>query len=138
MIICSCNVLSVQDIRIAMTTPAPPHRISELFRHLGCRAQCGHCARSVRQVMDELPSPTHVSPRPGNKLQGVIAAAICSQLQKIDARDRLLGLSVSSWRHTSTQAPAAVPLKVDLGQIGREVAFGAMCDGSGLASGFFT
>jgi bacterioferritin-associated ferredoxin len=55
MIICSCNVLSVQDIRIATTAAERPHKISELFRHLGCRAQCGRCARSVRDVMDEAP-----------------------------------------------------------------------------------
>jgi bacterioferritin-associated ferredoxin len=69
MIICSCNVLSVQDIRIAMTTAAPPRRISELFRHLGCRAQCGCCARSVRQAMDE-PNVAAPRPRPGRDPQG--------------------------------------------------------------------
>jgi bacterioferritin-associated ferredoxin len=63
MIICSCNVLSVQDVRIAMTTAARPRRISELFRHLSCRAQCGCCARSIKEVMDE--PPIADSPRSG-------------------------------------------------------------------------
>jgi bacterioferritin-associated ferredoxin len=52
MIICSCNVLSDQDIRIAMTTTAPPRTISEVFRYFGRKAQCGCCARSVKQAMD--------------------------------------------------------------------------------------
>jgi bacterioferritin-associated ferredoxin len=52
MIICSCNVLSDQDVRNAMTTGVPPRTISELFRFFGRRAQCGFCARSVKRVMD--------------------------------------------------------------------------------------
>jgi bacterioferritin-associated ferredoxin len=57
MIICSCNVLSDQDVRNAMTTGVPPRTIGEFFRYFGCRARCGCCARSVKRVMD-LEAPT--------------------------------------------------------------------------------
>jgi bacterioferritin-associated ferredoxin len=52
MIICSCNVLSDQDVRNAMTATVPPRTVSEFFRYLGCRAECGCCARSVKRVMN--------------------------------------------------------------------------------------
>jgi bacterioferritin-associated ferredoxin len=52
MIICSCNVLSDQDIRNAMTTSAPPRTMGGLFRYFGFRAECGCCARSIKRVMD--------------------------------------------------------------------------------------
>jgi bacterioferritin-associated ferredoxin len=53
MIICSCNVVSDHEVRIAMSTGARPRTTGELFRHLGCNAQCGRCARSIKLVMDE-------------------------------------------------------------------------------------
>jgi bacterioferritin-associated ferredoxin len=53
MIICSCKVLSDHAVRTAMATGAPPRTIRELFRYLGCNAQCGRCARSIKLVMDE-------------------------------------------------------------------------------------
>jgi bacterioferritin-associated ferredoxin len=46
MIICSCNVLSDHEVRIAMSTAAPPRTTGEFFRYLGCIAQCGRCAWS--------------------------------------------------------------------------------------------
>jgi bacterioferritin-associated ferredoxin len=52
MIICSCNVLSDQDVREAMTARAPPRTISGLFRYFDRRAECGCCARSIKRVMD--------------------------------------------------------------------------------------
>jgi bacterioferritin-associated ferredoxin len=53
MIICSCNVLSDHGVRIAVATGKPLHTISGLFRYLGCTAQCGRCARSIKRIMDE-------------------------------------------------------------------------------------
>jgi bacterioferritin-associated ferredoxin len=57
MIICSCNVLSDHEVRTAIATGAPPRTTGDLFRCLGCSAQCGRCARSIRRIMDEPPSP---------------------------------------------------------------------------------
>jgi bacterioferritin-associated ferredoxin len=57
MIICSCNVVSDHDVRIAMRTGAPPRTTGEFFRYLGCTAQCGRCARSIKWIMEEPSTP---------------------------------------------------------------------------------
>ena len=44
MIVCSCNVLSDQDVRSAVEAER---------RRLGCSAQCGRCAGTIRRLMDE-------------------------------------------------------------------------------------
>jgi bacterioferritin-associated ferredoxin len=56
MIICSCNVVSDHEVRTAMASGAPPRTTGELFRYLGCSAQCGRCARSIKQILDERPA----------------------------------------------------------------------------------
>jgi bacterioferritin-associated ferredoxin len=60
MIICSCNVLSDHDVRIAMSVGAPPRTTGEFFRRLGCIAQCGRCAWSIKRIIEEFPSPPSV------------------------------------------------------------------------------
>ncbi|RXT55970.1 hypothetical protein B6S44_07755 [Bosea sp. Tri-44] len=52
MIVCSCNVLSEQDVRSAVEaqTPRSP---SQVYGCLGCSAKCGRCARTIRRLMDE-------------------------------------------------------------------------------------
>jgi bacterioferritin-associated ferredoxin len=52
-IICSCNVLSDHDVRSAVKTPAPPRSAGQVYGCLGCSAQCGRCARTIRKIMDE-------------------------------------------------------------------------------------
>ena len=52
MIVCSCNVLSDNDVRGAVAT-ATPHTTAQVYGCLGCSAQCGRCARSIRAIMDE-------------------------------------------------------------------------------------
>jgi bacterioferritin-associated ferredoxin len=53
MIICSCNVLTDHEVRIAMVAELPPRTTGQLYRCLGCDAQCGRCARSIRRIMKE-------------------------------------------------------------------------------------
>jgi bacterioferritin-associated ferredoxin len=53
MIICSCNVLSDHEVRIA-ADGNPLRTVGGLFRYLGCTAQCGRCAQSIKRIMDEL------------------------------------------------------------------------------------
>jgi len=53
MIVCSCNVLSDQDVRTAVTSEAPPRSAGQVYGCLGCSAQCGRCARTIRKIMDE-------------------------------------------------------------------------------------
>ena len=52
MIVCSCNVLSDHEVRHAVRTAAP-HTASQVYGCLGCSAQCGRCANTIRKIMDE-------------------------------------------------------------------------------------
>ena len=52
MIVCSCNVLTDHDVRGAVQSAAP-RTTGQVYGCLGCSAQCGHCARSIRKIMDE-------------------------------------------------------------------------------------
>jgi bacterioferritin-associated ferredoxin len=52
MIVCSCNVLSEQEVRSAVTASAP-RTTGQVYGCLGCSAQCGRCARTIRKIMDE-------------------------------------------------------------------------------------
>ena len=53
MIVCSCNVLSDHDVRTAVTAEARPRSTGQVYGCLGCSAQCGRCARTIRKIMDE-------------------------------------------------------------------------------------
>jgi bacterioferritin-associated ferredoxin len=52
MIVCSCNVLTDQAVRTAVSTAAP-RSTGQVYGCLGCSAQCGRCARTIRKIMDE-------------------------------------------------------------------------------------
>ena len=52
MIVCSCNVLSDQHVRSAVAA-ARTRSTSQVYGCLGCSAQCGRCARTIRRIMDE-------------------------------------------------------------------------------------
>ncbi len=52
MIICSCSVLSDKQVRDALATPNAPRTPCQVHRHLGCEPQCGHCVRSMREIID--------------------------------------------------------------------------------------
>ncbi|TCK31188.1 bacterioferritin-associated ferredoxin [Ancylobacter aquaticus] len=55
MIVCSCNVLSDRQIRSAVTeTPASVRTVGQVYRCLGCSAQCGRCARTIRKLLDDV------------------------------------------------------------------------------------
>jgi bacterioferritin-associated ferredoxin len=51
-IVCSCNVLSDQEVRTAVHSAAP-RSARQVYGCLGCSAQCGRCARTIRRIMDE-------------------------------------------------------------------------------------
>jgi bacterioferritin-associated ferredoxin len=55
MIVCSCNVLSDHDVRAAVSAPdaLPPRTPSQVYGCLGCSAECGRCARTIRKILDE-------------------------------------------------------------------------------------
>lgn len=53
MIVCSCNVLSDCQIRAALEAPDAAVRTpGQVYRCLGCSAQCGRCARTIRAILD--------------------------------------------------------------------------------------
>jgi bacterioferritin-associated ferredoxin len=53
MIVCSCNVLSDKDVRTACRAEERPRTTGQVYGCLGCSAQCGRCARTIRKIMDE-------------------------------------------------------------------------------------
>jgi bacterioferritin-associated ferredoxin len=53
MIVCSCNVLSDQDVRTALNAERTPRTTGQVYGCLGCSPQCGRCARTIRRIMDE-------------------------------------------------------------------------------------
>ncbi|RUV63918.1 MAG: (2Fe-2S)-binding protein [Mesorhizobium sp.] len=52
MIVCSCNVLSDQDVRSAVEAERT-RSISQVYGCLGGSVQCGRCARTIRRIIDE-------------------------------------------------------------------------------------
>jgi bacterioferritin-associated ferredoxin len=52
MIVCSCNVLSDHQVRQTMAVAAP-RTAGQVYGCLGCSAQCGRCARTIRKIMDD-------------------------------------------------------------------------------------
>jgi bacterioferritin-associated ferredoxin len=54
MIVCSCNVLSDHDVRSTLAAgERTPRTTCQVYHCLGCSAQCGRCARTIRRIMDE-------------------------------------------------------------------------------------
>ena len=56
MIVCSCNVFSEHQVRSVVGTAAQRPRMSQVYACLGCTAQCGRCARTIKRIMDETPN----------------------------------------------------------------------------------
>jgi bacterioferritin-associated ferredoxin len=54
MIVCSCNVLSDDDVRNAVNASEPlPRNAKQIYGCLGCSAECGRCARTIKTIIDE-------------------------------------------------------------------------------------
>ncbi|MCK1538306.1 MULTISPECIES: (2Fe-2S)-binding protein [unclassified Bradyrhizobium] len=54
MIVCSCNVLSDHDVRHAVNTPDDaPRNAKQIYDCLGCSAECGRCARTIKTIINE-------------------------------------------------------------------------------------
>jgi bacterioferritin-associated ferredoxin len=54
MIVCSCNVLSDHDVRNAVSASADlPRSAKQIYGCLGCNAECGRCARTIKTIIDE-------------------------------------------------------------------------------------
>src|SRR5436309_12043279 len=58
MIVCSCNVLSDQDVRNAVSASGDlPRSAKQIYGCLGCSAECGRCARTIKTIIDEALGP---------------------------------------------------------------------------------
>jgi len=68
MIVCSCNVLSDHDVRSAvvaasdlaasdLATSDLPRNPKQIYGCLGCSAECGRCARTIKAIIDEALGP---------------------------------------------------------------------------------
>jgi bacterioferritin-associated ferredoxin len=58
MIVCSCNVLSDHDVRNAVSTADElPRNPKQVYGCLGCSAECGRCARTIKTILDEALGP---------------------------------------------------------------------------------
>ena len=53
MIVCSCNVLSDEQVRETCGRVDRPRSTSQVYQCLGCSPQCGRCARTIRSIMDD-------------------------------------------------------------------------------------
>ena len=54
MIVCSCNVFTDHDVRSTLSSGNNvPRTTGQVYHCLGCSAQCGRCARTLRRIMDE-------------------------------------------------------------------------------------
>jgi bacterioferritin-associated ferredoxin len=58
MIVCSCNVLSDHDVRSAVNAASDlPRNPKQVYGCLGCNAECGRCARTIKAIIDEALGP---------------------------------------------------------------------------------
>ena len=64
MIICSCNVLSDAAVKSAIGNDAMRPRISQVYASLGCAAQCGRCATTIKVILEESSSNAFVTLEP--------------------------------------------------------------------------
>src|SRR4029077_8134398 len=54
MIVCSCNVLSDHKIRDVVTSAGSQSLTArQVYGCLGCRMQCGRCARAIKRILNE-------------------------------------------------------------------------------------
>src|ERR1700684_308587 len=54
MIVCSCNVLNDHDVRSAVSAADDlPRNAKQIYGCLGCSAECGRCARTIKTIIDE-------------------------------------------------------------------------------------
>ena len=56
MIVCSCNVISDHQVR-SVAAERAARGTSEVYRCLGCSAECGRCARTIKTIIDEALGP---------------------------------------------------------------------------------
>ena len=61
MIVCSCNVFSDAEVRTVLAASVERPRMSQVYSSLGCAAQCGRCARTIKTILDQTACPRAAS-----------------------------------------------------------------------------
>jgi bacterioferritin-associated ferredoxin len=61
MIVCSCNAFSDHQVRSVVAKEARRPRMSEVYASIGCSAQCGRCAHTIKRILDEKPASVHAN-----------------------------------------------------------------------------
>jgi bacterioferritin-associated ferredoxin len=61
MIVCSCNVFSDDQVRSAIASCPQQPRMSRIYASLGCAAQCGRCAHTIKNIVQELSTALSLS-----------------------------------------------------------------------------
>jgi bacterioferritin-associated ferredoxin len=60
MIVCSCNVISDHDVReIVNAADEALRHAKQVYGCLGCSAECGRCARTIKTIIEEALGPSH-------------------------------------------------------------------------------
>jgi len=58
MIVCSCNVISDHDVRTALAESNDALRhAKQVYGCLGCSAECGRCAQTIKSIIDDALGP---------------------------------------------------------------------------------
>ncbi|MGH6779063.1 MAG: (2Fe-2S)-binding protein [Bradyrhizobium sp.] len=58
MIVCSCNVISDRDVReIVNAADEALRHAKQVYGCLGCSAECGRCARTIKTIIEEAVAP---------------------------------------------------------------------------------
>ncbi len=75
MIVCSCNVLTDHDVRATLSgSEDAPRTTCQVYHCLGCSAQCGRCARTIRRIMDEALASRRAGMLPERSLRLIITS----------------------------------------------------------------
>ncbi|MBI1868008.1 MAG: (2Fe-2S)-binding protein [Methylocystis sp.] len=53
MIVCSCNVVSDDDVRDCLGAETERVSVGAVFRTMGHEPKCGRCARNISGIVDE-------------------------------------------------------------------------------------
>lgn len=53
MIVCSCNVISDCEVAAVFSGADTPQTVSQIYRRLGHRPDCGRCAPTIRDILKE-------------------------------------------------------------------------------------
>jgi bacterioferritin-associated ferredoxin len=56
MIVCSCNVFSDHEVRSAVAKITRLPRVSEIYAAFGGRPRCGRCARTIKAIVEDIPT----------------------------------------------------------------------------------